>query len=291
MLRLLFLLTFFATAHLAAQKMALENGSTYEITKVNPEGSKAEVGEYLRFHASLLTQADSLMFSTKTGAGTPQLVKMDTTAARQTEVSIVLREMRAGEVARITMPMDQFGVTPPGLEEDTLLFYEVELLEIVSEEAFLSEQKAKEAQASADRERVMAREEESLAFHNDILAQYRAGTLTGIQSTASGLKYIIHEEGEGDVPAKGDPISVNYIGSLAEGDEPPFDQSFKRGVPINFSVGTGRVIEGWDEGLLLLPKGSKATFFIPAELGYGDPGTPDGTIPPGAELVFYVEVE
>lgn len=290
MLRLLVLLTCFTASTLAAQQIKLDNGSAYEILKANPEGRMAIDGEYLRFHASLKTQSDSLMFSTKSAEG-PQIVMVDTSAAQKTEVTIVLQKMREGELAKISMSLDQFGVKPPGLEQDTVVFYEVELLEIVSKEAFQSEQKAKEAKKSADRERVKAREQETLAFHADVLTQYRAGTLENIETTASGLKYVIHEMGEGDVPTKGDPISVNYIGSLAEGDKPPFDQSFRRGVPINFSVGTGRVIAGWDEGLLLLPAGTKATFFIPSELGYEDRGTPDGSIPPGAELVFYVEVE
>lgn len=276
---------------LVAQPIALDNGSAYEIIKTYPEGRKANQGEYLRFHASLRTQTDSLMFTTKSGAGDPQMVRADSTASGKTEVVTVLQLMREGEIAKITMPLEQFGVKPPGLEKDSVIYYEIELLTIVSEAAFLAEEEEKKAKAAAGREKIMAREAEMLTFHADILAGYRAGTLAGIQTTESGLKYLIHEMGKGEKPGKGDPISVNYIGSLAKGNQPPFDQSYQRGEPLNFSVGTGRVIDGWDEGLLLLPKGSKATFFIPAHLGYGDRGSAGGNIPPGAELVFFVEIE
>jgi FKBP-type peptidyl-prolyl cis-trans isomerase FkpA len=70
-----------------------------------------------------------------------------------------------------------------------------------------------------------------------------------------------------------------------------FDQSFQRGVGIPFTLGTGRVIPGWDEGIALMKEGGQATLFIPSDLGYGAGGTPDGTIPGGAELMFYVELE
>ena len=68
-----------------------------------------------------------------------------------------------------------------------------------------------------------------------------------------------------------------------------FDNSFSRGEPFVFPLGAGQVIKGWDEGLALLPKGTKATLFIPYELGYGETGSPP-SIPPRSELIFYVEV-
>ncbi|MFM9951914.1 MAG: FKBP-type peptidyl-prolyl cis-trans isomerase, partial [Saprospiraceae bacterium] len=68
-----------------------------------------------------------------------------------------------------------------------------------------------------------------------------------------------------------------------------FDSSFGRGEPIEFPLGVGQVIPGWDEGLSLLKQGGKATLFIPYQLAYGDAGSPP-VIPPKAELIFYVEV-
>ena len=69
-----------------------------------------------------------------------------------------------------------------------------------------------------------------------------------------------------------------------------FDQSYERGQPIDFPLGVGQVIKGWDEGIGLLKPGGKATLIIPASLGYGEAGSPP-VIPENAELVFYVELQ
>ena len=111
-----------------------------------------------------------------------------------------------------------------------------------------------------------------------------------MQTTTSGLRYIIHEAGEeGTKPAKGDQVSVHYYGML-DADAKMFDTSFKAGQPYQFPLGMGQVIPGWDEGIMLLNKGAKATLFIPASLGYGAAGSPP-VIPENADLIFYVELE
>lgn len=109
----------------------------------------------------------------------------------------------------------------------------------------------------------------------------------GMTQTNSGLYYEVLREGDGKKPAKGDQVSVHYRGMFA--DETVFDSSYKRNEPIQFSIGRGQVIAGWDEGILLLNEGSKAKFVIPAELAYGATGA-GGVIPPNATLVFETEL-
>lgn len=106
-------------------------------------------------------------------------------------------------------------------------------------------------------------------------------------TTASGLKYIVHTTGSGEKPEIGKLVSVNYYGSLMDGTR--FDDSWSRGQEFSFPIGQGQVIKGWDEGVSLLPIGSKATFFIPYALAYGEAGSPP-TIPAKSDLVFYVEL-
>ncbi|MCJ1807798.1 peptidylprolyl isomerase [Flavobacterium covae] len=109
----------------------------------------------------------------------------------------------------------------------------------------------------------------------------------GFERTESGLRYKIIQKGEGKKAEKGKTVSVHYQGSLENGQV--FDSSYKRKQPIDFPLGKGYVIEGWDEGIALLQVGDKARFVIPSYLGYGDRGA-GGVIPPNATLVFDVEL-
>jgi peptidyl-prolyl cis-trans isomerase A (cyclophilin A) len=105
--------------------------------------------------------------------------------------------------------------------------------------------------------------------------------------TASGLYYEITEAGSGAKPKKGQTISVHYAGYLLNGQK--FDSSFDRNQPIQVAIGTGQVIAGWDEGIMLLNEGAKAKFIIPPQLGYGAQGA-GGVIPPNATLIFEVQL-
>lgn len=126
------------------------------------------------------------------------------------------------------------------------------------------------------------------------LRQYKEGELDDqIKTTESGLKYIVHEEGEGEFIKKGDFIQVHYFGALMDGTA--FDNSFGKAKRFAFQVGRGRVIKGWEDGVVNIKKGGKITMFIPYELGYGEAGKPsrDGKtpgIPERADIAFYVEV-
>ena len=90
-----------------------------------------------------------------------------------------------------------------------------------------------------------------------------------------------------DKPLKGKKVKVHYKGMLLDGTV--FDSSFKRNQPIEFTLGIGQVIKGWDEGISLLGVGDKASFIIPSDLAYGESGA-GGVIPPNAPLLFEVEL-
>jgi FKBP-type peptidyl-prolyl cis-trans isomerase len=106
----------------------------------------------------------------------------------------------------------------------------------------------------------------------------------GVKETESGLQYKVIQEGTGVKPMATDTVNVHYHGKLINGNV--FDSSVERGEPISFPL--NQVIQGWTEGLQLMTVGSKYTFFIPADLAYGD--SPVGTIPAGSTLVFDVEL-
>ena len=109
----------------------------------------------------------------------------------------------------------------------------------------------------------------------------------GFSQTESGLRYKIIQEGAGEQASAGKKVSVHYKGELLDGTV--FDSSYKRQQPIDFVLGQGQVIPGWDEGVSLLKVGDKARFLIPSDLAYGSRGA-GGVIPPDAALLFDVEL-
>lgn len=106
----------------------------------------------------------------------------------------------------------------------------------------------------------------------------------GVKTTESGLQYEVMKEGTGPKPTETDSVTVNYVGTLINGEE--FDNSYKRGEPITFPL--NGVIKGWTEGVQLMTEGSKYKFYIPHELGYGTRDV--SSIPGGSVLIFEVEL-
>lgn len=127
------------------------------------------------------------------------------------------------------------------------------------------------------------REAEKRAKAEEALEKLAAG----FEKTTSGLRYKIIQKGNGAKAEKGKTVAVHYEGSLEDGQV--FDSSYSRKQPIEFPLGIGKVIPGWDEGISLLQVGDKARFVIPSHLGYGSRGAGD-VIPPNAILLFDVEL-
>ncbi|HSA58324.1 MAG TPA: FKBP-type peptidyl-prolyl cis-trans isomerase [bacterium] len=112
-----------------------------------------------------------------------------------------------------------------------------------------------------------------------------------VVTSPTGLKYEDHKAGTGAEAVKGKIVSVQYTGWLDEkgAKGKKFDSSRDRGVPIEFPLGMGKVIPGWEEGISGMKVGGTRTLLIPAKLGYGARGAGDA-IPPNADLIFDVEL-
>ena len=158
----------------------------------------------------------------------------------------------------------------------------IETLEIVKVGEAAEKFNAIEAFRTFEGAREKRIEEEKAAVAEE-LDKYAAG----FEQTESGLRYQILQKGDGIKAEKGKTVSVHYKGTLTDGTV--FDSSYKRNAPIDFALGMGQVISGWDEGVALLKVGDKARFVIPSHLGYGAQGA-GGVIPPNANLIFDVEL-
>lgn len=106
--------------------------------------------------------------------------------------------------------------------------------------------------------------------------------------TPSGLTYWDLRVGNGDTAKEGNRVRVHYTGWLTSGKK--FDSSVDAGQPFTFTIGNGEVIKGWEEGVAGMRVGGKRQLRIPPDLAYGTDGTPDGSIPPNATLIFDVQL-
>jgi peptidylprolyl isomerase len=108
-----------------------------------------------------------------------------------------------------------------------------------------------------------------------------------VVTTKSGLKYVDLVVGKGPSPKPGQSVTVNYLGTFADGAK--FDASADHGGTFTFTIGEGQVIKGWDEGVMSMKVGGKRDLIVPPNLGYGPNGAPP-VIPPNATLHFRVDL-
>lgn len=148
---------------------------------------------------------------------------------------------------------------------------------------FKSDQAAFDALLNSMEKRATDKNNEALEETKKLIAKQWPDAIT----TQSGLQYVVVTEGTGDAtPEKNTVVKAHYTGKLLDGKK--FDSSYDRGQPIEFPVGAGRVIKGWDEAFLSMKKGEKRVLIIPSHLGYGPSGR--GPIPPNATMIFDVEL-
>jgi FKBP-type peptidyl-prolyl cis-trans isomerase len=270
--------------------------SGYQYTHyIHGKGEKANIGDYAFVHAYIY-QNDSLVTSTRQMGQTvpvivPDFSKMkpeDKVPGKSNPLEDAVSVMRIGDSISLDVPITEEMKKYPEMANVKSMVWHVVLVDVKTAQQYQEDQAAKRKEMEEKGKAVMAREPEIATKVSETVKQYTSGALKDkLQTTTSGLKYLVLEQGTGSQIQAGNTVNVHYYGVTTDGKE--FDNSFKRGTPYPVSVGSGGVIPGWDEGLALLKKGDKAFFFIPAELGYGAGGK--GTIPPNADLIFYIETE
>ncbi len=289
----------------AALSILLVQGCKKEETGVTPSGYEYIVhtkgggevpkpGDYVYFHAQL-RNGDSVYYASREMGQEPfmQITAQDpndpmNAMRTPSPVEEILRIIGVGDSVTVLIRLDTIPNKPPGFENTNIMYYDVVSLEIKSEAQFQMDANKQREAERGKREAAQQREPEVAATVNDLVTRYNSGQLNSqLQTTASGLKYVILEEGGGKKLEANKLVNVHYYGALTDGTM--FDNSFSRGTPFTFTLGRGQVIAGWEEGIALLRQGARAIFFIPSALGYGEAGSPP-VIPGNAELIFYVEV-
>lgn len=239
------------------------------------KGETLKEGDYIMAHVINKNQKDSVLFDTKT-LPEPTEIKCGKPSYRG-DLMEVLPYLSKGDSVEVAVSADSLfrsGQYPQGIKKGETLKFFLSITQVWNstdykkhQEALMEQQKQKDEQT--------------------ITNFLKQNNIADAKKTESGLYYKIEKEGEGNSPVPGDTVSVHYAGRLIDGKE--FDNSFKRGEPITFPLGMGRVIPGWDEGISLLKIGGKGTLYIPSTLGYGARGA-GGVIPPNAVLIFDVEL-
>jgi len=255
----------------------------------NGSGDAAKVNDYVKFTIKITGDDGKVLQEMGEGPTMPvmQIPADMPTGKNANPIMEVLLGSKIGDKIIVTMPIDSMDNAPADVMSLKYIEYEIVVKQILSQEMYEAEQAKVEVERQAKVQTEMAALPAIEELVNTTIADFKSGKLQ-TKSTASGLKYYVIKEGEGVNAAQGDNVSVKYYGSLMDGKV--FDTSYKRGQSFTFALGLGQVIKGWDEGLALLNKGSKAVLFIPAALAYGDQAQGE-TIPAKSDLVFYVELE
>ena len=287
-----------ASSLTACKKTKVTEKDGIEYTYVKEGNEKAPNGEFLLYNLKITTSSDSVIFSTADNPF-PGYLKVDDTMPINNGMDEIFLGLRKGDSITLESNVKTiFGENfPPPLKEDDQVKVRLGAFEIMNEEAI---QAYFEKVMAAEDEKKAERAKERLIEEDKIIQDYIKEKGLEAQKTESGLYYVIEEEGTGDRVAPGATMSVDYAGYLIDGTL--FDTSiesiardnnmFNEGrpyEPLPVTVGMGQVIPGWDEGLLLLKKGSKGKFLIPSPLAYGENGA-GAMIPANSVLVFDVDV-
>ncbi|MFZ1703198.1 MAG: FKBP-type peptidyl-prolyl cis-trans isomerase [Saprospiraceae bacterium] len=253
----------------------------------NGSGKEVTPDSYVYFTLEIKDENGKVLQSMGEGPNMPIMFvpKEKVATDEPNPVLDVLEVSRVGDVIVLTMPVDSIPNAPADIKDMKYIEYIMTIVNVTDKagyDKYMSEmEETMNVEKNASMEKLPAIEE----LVKNTIKDYTSNALK-TTSTNSGLKYYIIENGEGEKVASGQTVSVHYYGSLINGTQ--FDNSFTRGQSFAFTAGAGQVIKGWDEGIMMMNKGSKGFFFVPAELGYGAQDSP--MIPPNSELVFYVEV-
>jgi FKBP-type peptidyl-prolyl cis-trans isomerase FkpA len=244
---------------------------------VDKEGPKAKSGDVVRLHFALMTEKDSVLRSTFKEGNPAEMPLREGTFKASLEEGMMM--MSAGDSASFLINADSlfakmfYAPLPAFIRKGSNVNFVIKMIKTMTEIEY-----------KQDQEKIVA---EMIGKEDKTIQDYMAKNNLKGTKAPSGLYYIQTQAGTGAKAEKGKTVSVHYTGKLLNGTK--FDSSVDRGQPFEFGLGTGQVIQGWDEGIALMSVGEKGTLIIPSALGYGPRGA-GGSIPPNSILIFDVEL-
>ncbi|MFL0683718.1 MAG: FKBP-type peptidyl-prolyl cis-trans isomerase [Algoriphagus aquaeductus] len=282
----------------SCQKSKVTEKDGIEYTYIKEGSEKAPNGDFLLYNLEITTASDSVIYSTLTQPFPGYLMANDSISPQNGMDEIFLSLKKGDSINfQATAKIIFSGNQPAPIKDEDIIKVKLGAYDIKTQDemqAFYEEVMMKEQEKSAERAKTLIVEEAKT------IEAYATEKGLNVQKTENGLYYVIEKEGTGEATAPGTTLYVNYAGYLLDGTL--FDTSwpeiakannmFNEGrpyEPLPVNVGMGQVIPGWDEGLLLLKKGSKAKFLIPSPLAYGENGA-GSMIPANSILIFDVEV-
>jgi len=252
------------------------NGLVYKyLSHGDGEATPAE-GDYVTIKMTY-TDGDTLLFDSKNLGYPMQLPIIKPTF--KGDVYDALLMMKEGDSLTVKCNADSVFLKlfrmpsiPPEVDSIENIYFTLKLDKIQTPE---------QVQAEKDEAMKVAAETESVAREAFLAEKY-----PDAKPTESGMYFIQEKKGKGKKAESGKKVKVHYTGMFLDGSK--FDSSVDRGEPIEFTLGQGQVIPGWDEGIGMMRVGDKAVLVIPSNLAYGPGGR--GSIPPSSTLVFEVEL-
>jgi FKBP-type peptidyl-prolyl cis-trans isomerase len=254
-----------------------ESGLYYSIDETNDEGRRVMMDDIVTIDLKYSTDDSVLYDSEKVPFPTQLRVGQSAYNGDVMEGFTLLRE---GEHGVFKTSADSFFTKianidrPEFVDSGSYLTFDIRIIR-----AQTYDELAAEKQVEA---------EENKEIENGLIAAFLEENNITDQPKESGLYFIETAAGDGVPVERGKTVKVHYLGRLLSGEK--FDASYDRGEPIEFTLGTGQVIPGWDEGIGYMTKGSKAMLIIPSSMAYGDQPPPGSIIKAYSPLVFDVEL-
>ena len=280
-----------------------DSGLEYQFVSKGVSGNQPEEGQVVTLNLSMISEGDSIlmqasnmpiqrveqMWSLKGG--------IEEAFSMLSEGDSIIVKVKAGDLYTRTWQMP----VPPNINEDELITCVIGMEKIFEADEFQKQQALSQVEEiDAHREQSLYDKKEQMDTDIEAIDAYLKKNNITAETTESGMRYVIIEEGSGPKPQVGDQVKVNYTGNVLDGgyfDTSVEDKAKEFGLhdprrpygPFEFILGTGGVIHGWDEGIALLTKGAKARLYIPSPMAYGDQQRSE-VIVANAILEFEVEL-